>query len=186
LNVRSSIDTSSPSNIIISVPAGTLLNVLSEDDYAKIGGVNQWVRVRDLNGSEGFAAAWYLEKAAQAAAPVVETVPVQTPSAQATPVQTEPASTPKEEAPAPKPKPAPNQLIVVVLPRVGKFGAKVYETESIKSHVVATEKMRAKLFVIEDQSKARPKIGKKGKWLNVQTKEGKKGFVNAELVALPE
>jgi hypothetical protein len=40
--------------------------------------------------------------------------------------------------------------------------------------------------VIEDQSKARPKIGKAGQWLNVQTKDGKKGFVNAELVALAE
>jgi hypothetical protein len=172
LNIRSSIDTSSPGNIISSVPAGTVLNVLSADDYAKIGGVNQWVRVRDDRGHEGFAAAWYLEKT-QTAVPVVETAPVQTPT---------------EEAPAPnpKPKPAPSQLIVVVQSRVGKFGVKVYETESVKSHIVATEKVRAKLFVIEDQSKARPKIGKKGKWLNVQTKDGKKGFVNADLVALPE
>jgi hypothetical protein len=46
--------------------------------------------------------------------------------------------------------------------------------------------MRAKLNVIEDASKARPKIGKAGKWLNVQNKDGKKGFVNAELVALEE
>jgi hypothetical protein len=175
LNIRSSIDTSSPNNIIVSVPAGTPLNVLSADDYAKIGGVNQWVRVRDNKGHEGFAAAWYLEKA-QAATPVIETVPVQPP----------PVSTPIEETPAPKPKPAPSQLIVVVQARVGKFGVKVYETESVKSHIVSTEKVRAKLFVIEDVSKARPKIGKAGKWLYVQTKEGKKGFVNAELVALAE
>jgi hypothetical protein len=170
LNIRSSIDTSSPSNIIASVPAGTLLGVLGADDYAKIGGVNQWVRVRDDRGHEGFAAAWYLEKT-QTTVPVVETVPVQTST---------------EEAPAPKPKPAPSQLIVVVQSRVGKFGAKVYQTESVKSHIVSTAKVRAKLFVIEDASKARPKIGKAGKWLNVQTKEGKKGFVNAELVALAE
>ncbi|MDO9303346.1 MAG: SH3 domain-containing protein [Anaerolineales bacterium] len=170
LNIRSSIDTSSTGNIIISVPAGTLLNVLSADDYAKIGGVNQWVRVRDSQGHEGFAAAWYLEKA-QTATPVVETAPV---------------STSTQEAPAPKPKPAPSSLIVVVQSRVGKFGAKVYETASTQAHIVSTEKVRAKLVVIEDQSKARPKIGKAGKWLNVQTKAGKKGFVNAELVALAE
>jgi hypothetical protein len=172
LNVRSSIDTSSTGNIIISIPAGTLLNVLSADDYAKIGGVNQWVRVRDTQGHEGFAAAWYLEKT-QTASPVVETVPT---------------STPKEEAPAPapKPKPAPNQLVVIVQSRVGKFGVKVYETASVQAHIVSTEKVRAKLTVIEDQSKARPKIGKAGKWLNVQTKDGKKGFVNAELVGLAE
>jgi hypothetical protein len=172
LNIRSSIDTSSTGNIIISVPAGTLLSVLSADDYAKIGGVNQWVRVRDAQGHEGFAAAWYLEKA-QTAAPVVETVPASTSTAEA-------------PVPAPKPKPAPSQLVVVVASRVGKFGAKVYETESVRSHIVSTEKVRAKLFVIEDASKAKKKIGKAGKWLNVQTQDGKNGFVNAELVGLAE
>jgi len=170
LNIRLSIDTSSSSNIIISVPAGTLLNVIGADDYAKIGGVNQWVRVSDNKGHEGFAAAWYLEKT-QTAAPAIETV-----------------STPKstEEAPVVTSKPIPYQMVVVVKSRVGKFGAKIYETESVKSHIVATEKMRAKLNVIEDASKARPKIGKAGKWLSVQNKDGKKGFVNAELVALEE
>jgi len=169
LNIRSSIDTSSTKNIVISVPAGTLLSLLSADDYAKIGAVNQWVRVRDSKGHEGFCAAWYLEKA-QTATPVVETVPVSTPVVEAPAVITS----------------TPYQLIVAVGARVGKFGAKVYETESVKSHVVSTEKMRAKLVVIEDVSKARPKIGKVGKWLSVQTKEGKKGFVKAELVALAE
>jgi hypothetical protein len=152
------------------VPAGTLLSVLSADDYAKIGAVNQWLRVRDDKGHEGFAAAWYLEKT-QTATPVVTTVPAPTPT-QGTPVVT---STPTAY-----------QLIVVVGARVGKFGAKIYETQSVQSHIVSTEKINAKLVVIEDVSKARPKIGKAGKWLNVQTAEGKKGFVNAELVALAE
>jgi hypothetical protein len=79
-----------------------------------------------------------------------------------------------------------HQLIVAAKSRSGKFGVKVYETESAKSHIVSTEKILARLIVIEDVSKARPKIGKAGKWLNVQTKDGKKGFVNAELVALVE
>jgi hypothetical protein len=179
LNIRSSIDTSSTSNIIVSAPAGTLLSVLSADDYAKIGGVNQWVRVRDSQGHEGFAAAWYLEKA-QTATPVVETAPVSKPKEEAP----APASTPKSTTPTSAP--TANQLIVVVKSRVGKFGVKVYETASAQAHVVSTESVRAKLVVIEDQSKARPKIGKAGKWLNVQTKEGKKGFVNAELVGLAE
>jgi uncharacterized protein YgiM (DUF1202 family) len=170
LNIRSSIDTSSPNNIVASVPAGTMLSVLGADDYAKIGAVNQWVRVRDDKGHEGFAAAWYLEKT-QTAPPVVETAP---------------APTPKVETPMAPSTPTSYQLIVAVKSRVGKFGVKVYETESVKSHIVSTEKVLARLIVIEDVSKARPKIGKAGKWLNVQTMEGKKGFVNAELVALAE
>lgn len=179
LNIRSSIDTSSSSNIVATVPAGTLVSVLNADDYAKIGGVNQWARVRDNKGHEGFAAAWYLEKT-QTIPPVV----VITPAAPSV-IETVSAQTPVE-APKPTSTPAANQLIVIVKPKVGKFGVKVYETASIQSHIVATEKVRAKLVVIENQSKARPKIGKAGKWLNVQTKDGKKGFVNAELVGLAE
>lgn len=170
LNIRSSIDTSSAGNIIVSVPAETMLIVLSAEDYAKIGGVNQWVRVRDGQGHEGFAAAWYLEKT-QTATPVVVT----------TPVSTSTVETPAVEISTPKP----NQLVVIVKSRVGKFGLKIYETASVKSHVISTEKVRAKLIVLEDKSKAKTKIGKAGKWLNVQTEEGKTGYVNAELVSLP-
>jgi len=172
LNIRSSIDTSSTANIVVSVPAGTVLTIVESDGALKIGAINQWVRVRDDKGHEGFAAAWYLEKV-QVAAPV----PVSAPAP--SPVTNAPTSTPT-------PQPASNQLIVVVKARVGKFGAKVYETDSVKSHIVSTEKMRAQLAVIEDASKARPKIGKTGKWLNVQTQDGKKGFVQAELVGLSE
>ncbi len=86
----------------------------------------------------------------------------------------------------PKSEQVPGHLIVVVQSRIGKFGVKIYETESVRSHIVSTEKVGAKLFVIEDPSKARPKIGKSGKWLNVQTMQDKKGFVNAELVVLAE
>ncbi|MBI5950661.1 MAG: SH3 domain-containing protein [Chloroflexi bacterium] len=168
LNIRSSMDTSSPKNIIASVPAGSLLGVLNADDYAKVGGVNQWVRVRDSKGHEGFCAAWYLEKVSQAATPSTVTT---------TPASTSPQKTPTVTVP---------QLVVAVASRVGKFGANVYATASEKSAVVSTEKVRAKLFVIEDEKAARKKIGKAGKWLNVQTKSGQKGFVKADLVGLVE
>ena len=107
LNIRSSMDASSSGNIVVSVPAGSALSILTADDYSKIGAVNQWVHVRDDKGHEGFAAAWYLEKA-QTATPVVETAPAPT---TATPVV---ISTPTA-----------NQLVVFVKSRVGKFGAKI-------------------------------------------------------------
>jgi hypothetical protein len=123
-----------------------------------------------LKSMNGFVRAWYLKKT-QTADSVIETAP-------------DPRST--VEAPVITSTPASYQMIVIVKSRGGKFGAKVYETESVKSHIVSTEKINAKLAVIEDPSKARPKIGKAGKWLNVQTQDGKRGFVNAELVALAE
>lgn len=172
LNIRSSIDTSSPKNIVISVPAGTVLTLLGADDSSKIGGVNQWVRVNDGKGHEGFCAAWYLEKV-QTATPVVETE-----SGSTSTVETSDGTT---STPVVVVKPAP--FTVAVLPRVGRLGAKIYKTASVKAEIVSTEKMRAKLTVLEDESKAKAKIGKAGKWLNVKTKEGKKGYVSAELVA---
>lgn len=76
LNIRSSIDTSSMANVVASVPAGTQLLLLESDGASKIGGINQWVRVREPGGKEGFAAAWYLERvAAEAPAPTTEPAP---------------------------------------------------------------------------------------------------------------
>ena len=170
LNIRSSIDTSSPSNIVVSVPAGTILTLLGADDYSKIGGVNQWVRVNDGKGHEGFCAAWYLEQV-QVATPVVVTEPVTTSTTDTSGGTTTP--------------PKPVAMTVVVKARVGRLGAKIYKTASVKSEIISTEKMRAKLTVVEDESKARAKLGKAGKWLNVKTKDGKKGYVSAELVAEP-
>jgi hypothetical protein len=166
LNIRSSIDTSSSSNIIIAVPAGTVLSLLGADDYSKIGAVNQWARVRDGAGHEGFAAAWYLEK--------VETT---------TPVS-DTGSTPTVETGGTTTAPVASPLTVLVKPRVGRFGAKIYKTASSTSEVISTEKVRAKLTVLDNESDARAKIGKSGQWLHVKNKDGKIGYVYAELVGL--
>ncbi len=144
-----------------------------EEDSAIVlhfGGGNQWEPLRDDKGYESDSAACYFEKI-QTSSPVCETRSGQ--------------RRPKDMS-IPKSEQVPGHLIVVVQSRIGKFGVKIYETESVRSHIVSTEKVGAKLFVIEDPSKARPKIGKSGKWLNVQTMQDKRGFVNAELVVLAE
>jgi hypothetical protein len=156
LNIRSSIDTSSTANIVVVAPSGTLLTLLEADGDAKVGAVNQWVRVREPGGREGFAAAWYLEK-------VTGTVDV----------------------PPVDPGSSSNQLIVMVKGKVGKFGARIYESASNGSITVSTEATRAKLIVLEDAKAAKAKIGKNGKWINVQTESGKQGFVDGGLVKLP-
>lgn len=138
--------------------------LLEADGASKVGAVNQWVRVRDSKGHEGFAAAWYLEKV-QTTTPAAETVPAST--------STNEAGTSSK-----------NELVVMVKGVVGKHGTKIFETASKKSKIVSTEIARAKLVVLEDVKTAQPKIGKAGKWLNVQTSDGKKGFVDAEIVKL--
>ncbi len=176
LNVRSSIDTSSTANIVVVTPAGSLLTLLEADGESKIGGVNQWVRVRTENGKEGFAAAWYLER-----------VQTSTPApATSTPAASTPTTAPTS---SPDPQPAPvapeSSFYVVVNSKVGRLGAKIYETASQKAKVLATEPMKSQLTVIEDEKKARAKVGKESKWINVRTKSGVEGFAISTQVKLP-
>ena len=163
LNIRSSIDTSSTANIVISVPAGSSLTLLEADGPSKVGAVNQWVRVRDESGHEGFAAAWYLEKA-PAAAPVPATAPAAAPPTEAPVIST----------------PAIGNLKLTVVVR--SAGAKVFKNASSKSEVLSREKSGAKLVVVEPAEPAIPKIGMAGKWLTVKGTNGKRGFVDGGLV----
>lgn len=168
LNIRSSIDTSSTANIVVTVPAGSILTIVESDGALKIGAINQWVRVRDDKGREGFAAAWYLEKT-QTSAPA----PLTTPAPGA--VTETPAST-SQPVSAPVVTAAPEKQKLTVI--VKTAGAKIYKTASKKSEVLSTEKSGARLTVTEDAEKAAPKIGVAGKWLNVKGTNGKRGYVD--------
>jgi Bacterial SH3 domain/Peptidase_C39 like family len=191
LNVRSSIDTSSMANVVVSVPAGTQLLLLESDGASKIGAINQWVRVRTSQGQEGFAAAWYLEKVAEATpAPVTEPVPVpvseppwsipETPSA---PSSTTTPSVPS--TPAEPPKEDKDKLVVVVSSAVGTSGLRLRKTASKGGSLVAILKAGTRLVVIEPAQKAKTKIGKVNQWLYVRGPNNQRGYVGAEYVTLP-
>ncbi|MFN8380336.1 MAG: SH3 domain-containing protein [Anaerolineales bacterium] len=171
LNIRSTIDTSSMANVVASIPAGTELTLMEDDGVSKIGAVNQWVRVRDAQGHEGFAAAWYLEKG-QIVAPAPATAPTPSPVSE--------APTPTTSATTPEPAPAPEVQKLSVI--VKSAGAKVYKTASAKGAVLSTEKGGARLTVVEAASDAADKIGKAGKWLSVKGTNNKRGYVDGGLV----
>ncbi|MBE0671114.1 MAG: SH3 domain-containing protein [Anaerolineales bacterium] len=168
LNIRSTIDTSTMANVIVSVPAGTELTLMEDDGVSKIGAVNQWVRVRDAQGREGYAAAWYLEKG-KIVAPAP--VPAPTPG-------------PVNEAPVPTSTTTPTHVPEVkgLTVIVKSAGAKIYKAASIKSEVLSKEKSGARLTVVEAVSSAEGKVGKAGKWLNVKGTNNKRGFVDGGLV----
>ncbi len=79
LNIRSSASTSSAANVLETVPAGTELVILEAGGEAKIGAINQWVRVRTPTPKEGYAAAWYLEPVGAVHEPPVPEPPTRTP-----------------------------------------------------------------------------------------------------------
>jgi hypothetical protein len=170
LNIRSSIDTSTTANIIASVAAGTLLTVTEAEGMSKLGAVNQWVRVRDNKGREGFAAAWYLEKY-QTAAPVSPPLPASSPATTG-PVSSSPSSS------TPVPAAEPKKLIVAVK----SAGSKVFSASSRRSEVISKEKGGAKLVVVEPIDRALPKIGVGGKWLTVKGSNGKRGYIDGGTV----
>ena len=171
LNIRSSEDTSSKANVVTIVTPSTILAILEPGGTSKIGGINQWVRVRAPNGKEGLVAAWYLEKVPGASTePETESSPG---SEGEVPVGESTSST--ESTSTTESTPKTSRLVV----RVKKNGLKVYEASAGKGKVLSTEKTGAKLVVVEDAGKAVAKIGTAGKWLNVKATNNKRGFVDA-------
>jgi hypothetical protein len=176
-------------NVVASVPAGTPLLLLESDGAARIGAINQWVRVRTPQGQEGFAAAWYLEKVAEATpAPVTEptpgpvnNVPVSTPETPSVPSST---TTPSEPGTTESPKEDKDKLVVVVSSAVGSSGLRLRKTASKGGTLVAILKAGTRLTVLEPAKKAKAKIGKVNQWLYVRGSSNQRGYVGAEYVTL--
>jgi hypothetical protein len=175
LNIRSSIDTSSTANVIAAVPAGTQLLLLESDGEAKIGAVNQWVRVREPEGKEGYAAAWYLEKVT-AATPAPAAEPT---SGSGTDAGTAPVSTPAQPS-----QPSTEKLMVVVSSSVGSAGLRMRKQPSKGAAVVAIQPAGKHLAALDDADKARQKIGKANQWLLVRDDQKRRGYVEAQYVQL--
>jgi hypothetical protein len=179
LNLRSSVNTSSMANVVAVVPAGTQLVLLEQDGPARIGAVNQWVRVRTPLGKEGFVAAWYLENAAAvpSPSPTVEPVPVPVsePPTPATPLP--PVETPKEEE-------KDERLVVVVSSAVGTSGLRLRKTPSKGGALITVLKAGTPLTVLEPTGRARKKVGRVNQWLHVRGPANQRGYVSAEYVAL--
>lgn len=175
LNIRSSVDTSSAANIVTAVTAGTRLLLLEADGLSKVGGINQWVRVRTPDGREGFCAAWYLEK-----------VPAEIP-----PVVTEPASNTGSEAPAPAPipstpvpSPKAEKLKLKVSSAVGASGLRLRKSPSLGGALVMVLKAGTRLTALEPADKVRTKVGKPNQWIHVREPNGNRGYVAAQYVQL--
>lgn len=172
LRLRSAPTTAS--DTVIIEPPGALLRVTEPAEVAlpKIGVYDQWIKVRDAGGRDGYVAAWYV---------------VQGPTVGGTEAPSEPAPTP-EPGPAPLPEPGPEPgsapLTVYVSQSVGPAGLRLRKTPSLGGALLAVEKAGTALTVLEPEAQARPKIGVKGKWLRVSDPGRLQGYVAAEYVEL--
>ena len=188
LNIRSSIDTSSMANVVDTVVAGTQLLLLEADGLSKVGGINQWVRVRTPDGKEGFCAAWYLEKVS-AEPPAPSTEPIPSPGNEApapapsTPPPTSPPPVPTPSTPPPS-VPEPEKLNLKVSSSVGTSGLRMRKYPSLGGALVMTLKANTRLVVLEPVERAKAKVGKINQWIYVREPNGKRGYVSAQYVQL--
>jgi len=178
LRLRSAPTTAS-GTVAVEPPGATLLvTEPAEVALPKIGVYDQWIKVRDEAGHVGYVAAWYVERGPVVKAgdqpaepePVPEPIPV----------------TPPEPEPAEEPEPEIETLTVYVLQTVGTAGLRLRKTPSLGGALLAIEKAGTALTALEPEASARPKIGIKGKWLQVSDPKRLQGYVAAEYVELRE
>lgn len=158
--------------------SGALLAVLEPLEVAnvKVGQYNQWLKVRDPRGREGFVAAWYVTKAEIVKSPLPSV-----PEEPATP----PASPKEETPPSPAPEtPATSTLTVYVSQVVGVSGLRLRSEPSAAGPLVKVLRAGWALTVLDPADAAKPKIGKQDAWLNVRDTENATGYVAAWLVTL--
>lgn len=167
------------SDTLVILPPGADLRIVEPLEVAlpKIGVYDQWIRVRDGQGCEGYVAAWYVEAAPAQPGP---SEPDKAEETTAAPI-TE-ASMGKAEA---KPISDSNveKLVVYVSPSVGASGLRIRKTASKGGSLVAVEKAGAALTVLEKPQKAKSKIGVAGQWLHVSNARRQRGYVAAEFVS---
>jgi Bacterial SH3 domain/Peptidase_C39 like family len=177
LRLRSAPTTTS--DTVAIEPPGANLRLIEPADVAlpKIGVYDQWIKVHDGGGREGYVAAWYVERG-----PTVEGSEEPEPTPEPVP---EPPG-PGEDGGEPEPESKPEVLTVYVLGSVGTAGLRLRKTPSLGGALVAVEKAGTALTVLEPEASARPKVGVKGKWLQVSDPKSLQGYVAAEYVELRE
>jgi len=186
LRLRSAPTTASATVTI--VPPGANLRVIEPVDVAtpKIGVYDQWIHVRDLQGREGYVAAWYVEEGLVVEGTEEPSEPEATPEPVPEP-KPEPTPVPVPEPPVPSDsevEPEPSTLTVYVSQSVGEAGLRLRKTASVGGALVAVEKAGTVLTALEPADKARSKVGKKGKWIHVSDPKRLQGYVAADYVEL--
>lgn len=145
----------SGSNVLKYLPQSSKLVVLNDADTArtKVGKRNNWFHVREIEGKEGYVAAWYVTAVS------------------------DPALGSHKTSQANKPS-SPSKLVVKTSAASVSLRT---EPRIASSTLISYLNFGTELLVIEEDSAA-SKIGQQGQWLNVQTVTGRKGYVAAWLV----
>jgi hypothetical protein len=143
-----------PNTLIKRLPFDSDFLVLEGVETAsqKLGKVDKWLQVQDVEGDKGYAAAWYLG------------------------IKKQPPLGPRKEKKIPPPTPGTDKLVVRTL----VDGLNMRSQPQISGdNLVKMLPRDGELLVLEPPSTALPKLGVEGHWLNVRDIEGDTGFVAA-------
>lgn len=145
-------------NIVKLLTRSNRLKILDEADRAKIGQYHEWLHVRDIEGDEGYVAAWYVTPTDDPFLGVTE----------------------KDEEETGKPTP-PSKLVVKTTAEGVAF-----RTQPLISDYTLIERLplASELLVVEPE--AEDKVGVYDQWLQVQTLDGDQGYVAAWYVVAAE
>lgn len=177
--------------------AGAYLRVLDDevDTAAKIGVTGEWLHVRNLNGVEGYVAAWFVEAAENTTDTEddSENTPADEPDeTNDTPdnTNTDPPADETNDAPADETPPAddslPGTLTVTVFPSLGRNGLRMRSQPNIGGALIGVLAGGTQLTILDNPLFAAPKVGVYGQWLHVSAPNGRKGYVAAWYVKLNE
>lgn len=136
-------------NIIKLLTRSNRLKILDEADRVKVGQYDEWLHVRDIEGDEGYVAAWYVTPTDDPFLGVTE----------------------KDEEETGKPTP-PSKLVIKTTAEGVAF-----RTQPLISDYTLIERLplASELLVVEPE--AEDKVGIYDQWLQVQTLDGDQGYV---------
>ena len=146
-------------NIVKQLSRSNKLKILEEADKAKVGQHDQWLHVRDIEGDEGYVAAWYVTPTDDPFLGVVK----------------------KDEEEAGE-KPTPPSKLVVKTTTEGV----AFRTQPRIGDDTLIERLPLASELVVTDAGAEGKIGTHGEWLQVQDLDGDKGYVAAWYVVLAE
>jgi len=140
-------------NILKRLPANSKLLSLEAEATAKgkVGQQNQWIKVRDIEGKEGYVAAWYVTSASE---PALGARPTPTGGQKADPPKTLTVRTTADSVTLRSKPVVANDTAIKTLP------------------------LNSELLVIETGAPEK-KIGAQNQWLQVKDIQGKEGYVAA-------
>jgi len=149
--------TVSPETLIRRVPVTEMLICVEPANQAipKVGVTNQWLKVKDGSGKEGYVAAWYVKYASGSPPP------------------------PANGAPAPAPAPAPGGVLKVKATAEGIALRK----QPVVSDATLIYRLPLGTEFTVTEANAEGKVGKNDQWLKVKDPNGADGYVAAWFVA---